>query len=241
MPRRRGLLHFCFLPIFVGLSASAPAGATDLNVTGTYRIANDTTFDDVIVRSTGIPTVDAVLTVNANMAVQGRFLHSGYPVDTGAGLRLNGLRTPRVGPTGVISAGGLGLRGGKNGSSAGRVGKTWNAADAAVAPGGTGAAGESFGGIGGVGSWGGIANPGYSVLEDATQFCGSRVEQTTISAGTPNLDRTTPVDAQATVSGGTIQGFGAARKDRLNFAPPPNDAQVGQIPPDSAHGQHNVR
>jgi hypothetical protein len=108
--------------------------------------------------------------------------HSGYPVNSGQGLRLNVTETLEVRNGGAIDVTGKGLRGGMNSGNGSVHGETYNALGA-IYPGVTGnaliagayyaGAGASYGGQGGYGGRDAIPVPSnavYGLLEDPVQF-----------------------------------------------------------------------
>ncbi len=109
------------------LSFWGTAYAQDLIVTGPFTISTDITYDNVVVQSGGVLTVDAVLTVTNDMTIAsgGVVTHS---LRYESGLVLNVIGTLDVETGGLIDLNAKGLRGGNNGSlfgSQGEVNLVW--------------------------------------------------------------------------------------------------------------------
>src|SRR5262245_25704390 len=93
--------------------ASPHARASSLTVTRSQATIAPTTYDNVIVTGTGVLTVDAALTVIANMTIQSGGVVTHTAGDT-AGLQLNVTGTLDVQAGGQIDVTAKGLRGGSN-------------------------------------------------------------------------------------------------------------------------------
>src|SRR5436190_20185249 len=100
---------------FGAICLPLPLAAADLDVIGPVTIGSNTSYDNVIVRNTGILTIDALLTVTMNMTVEGGGLVTHSLRDT-AGLVLNVSGMLDVQSGGKIDVSAEGRGGGNNNS-----------------------------------------------------------------------------------------------------------------------------
>lgn len=155
--------HF-LLPLLTSLVWTSPLFSQDLIVAGPEIITDTATYDNVIVQSDGVLTVDGVLIVNQSMVVEGNGMVTHSPrFENGLHLVVND--TLVVQSMGSINTDGMGLKGGNNSSIFGALGEAYDINGNIVA-----GSSQKFGGShGGMGAQstnsGGASNPAYGLIE----------------------------------------------------------------------------
>ncbi len=104
------MLKWLSISIFLILIGCA-ATAADLILNTSLTINTPTTYDSVVIQSSGILTANAEITVTGKMIIEsgGQVNHSGYPTNGGNGLVLTIGDSLKI--YGTIYATGRGLRG----------------------------------------------------------------------------------------------------------------------------------